>query len=71
MAATGLPDAENWRSSNRCAARSRTGVHRGLPEPGHRRQRHDPRPAAQAYQLLQEAGWKIVDDKMVDATANR
>lgn len=69
MAATGLPDAEQrkilepFRSKLPAQVFSEAFENPKTDASGMIRTQQ-----REAYQLLQEAGWKIVDDKMVDAT---
>ncbi|MBK5540897.1 ABC transporter substrate-binding protein [Pseudomonas sp. TH07] len=68
MAATGLPDAEELKVLGPLRSKLPAQVFSEAFEPsvcdGSGMIRAQQR---QAYQLLQEAGWRIVDDKMVDA----
>ncbi|WP_347905870.1 extracellular solute-binding protein [Pseudomonas purpurea] len=69
MAATGLPDAEQLAIlepfKGKVPVQAFTEPFQNSVSDGSGMVRAQQR---QAYQLLQEAGWRIVDDKMVDAT---
>ncbi len=72
MAATGLPDAAQLAILEPLRGKIPEQVFTQAFEPSVCDASGMIRPQQRrAYQLLQEAGWRIVDDKMVDTQASR